>query len=76
MSEQDAIPQRPVLVHAQLPTPIQGTLFIENQDSYLQAIDGRPGEVAKLALVYVSGFRASAERIRSPVGGEHSLSPQ
>ncbi len=62
------IAPRPVLVHAYLPKVTNGVLFIENQDSYLQAIDGRPNEAINLTLVYVSGFRASTERIRTLEG--------
>lgn len=62
------IAPRPVLVHVRLPTEFNDVLFIENLDSYLQAVAGRPAATQSLALVYTSGFRGSAERIRSTDG--------
>ena len=59
---------RPVLVHIRLPDQISGVLFIENQDTYVQALAGIPTEVTDLALVYSGGFRGSAERIRTSEG--------
>jgi len=56
---------RPVLVHAYVPPSFQGVLFIENQDTYLQSLAGNIAESEGLALVYVAGFRASAERARN-----------
>ncbi len=43
-------------------------LFIENQDSYIQALAGVPEEVNYLTVVYASGFRGSAERVRMSNG--------
>lgn len=62
------IKARAVLVSVYLPKNIQGILFIENQDSYNQAIEGIPKAVENLALVYSSGFKLSAQRIRQPEG--------
>lgn len=62
------IAPRPVLVHVRLPTEFNDVLFIENLDSYLQAVNGQPIASQNLALVYTSGFRGSAERIRSASG--------
>lgn len=62
------IAPRPVLVHVRLPTEFNDVLFIENLDSYLQAVNGQPIASQNLALVYTSGFRGSAERIRSADG--------
>lgn len=59
---------RPVLVHVYLPNPCTGVLFVENQDTYVQALAGKPAEVTGLALVYSAGFRGSAERIRGRNG--------
>lgn len=59
---------RPVLVHVHLPQDCEGILFIENQDTYIHALDGEPNEVRGLALVYAAGFRGSAERIRGREG--------
>lgn len=74
------IKARPVLVSVHLPETIEGILFIENQDSYTQAMAGVPAIVAGLALVYSAGFKASAQRIREPEGvslhfTEHSHQP-
>lgn len=59
---------RPVLLHVYLPTSCKGVLFVENQDTYINALARRPAEVAGLALVYGAGFRGSAERIRTRDG--------
>jgi len=62
------IKARAVLVSVYLPENIQGILFIENQDSYNQAIQGIPKAVENLALVYSAGFKLSAQRIRQQDG--------
>jgi hypothetical protein len=59
---------RPIVVNIYLPHTIAGVLFIENQDSYTCAMQGKPGEVRNLALVYSAGFKSSAARIREPGG--------
>jgi len=59
---------RPVLLHVCLPESFNGVLFIENQDTYIQALAGRPAEVDGLALVYGAGFKSSAGRIRTREG--------
>lgn len=63
-----ALAPRPVLVQVYLPSDCNGVLFIENLDTYLQALAGRPSEVAGLGLVYSAGFAGSAQRIRSRDG--------
>lgn len=59
---------RPILVNVHLPERIAGALFIENHDSYARAIAGIPAEAHSLALVFASGFRGTAQRIREPAG--------
>lgn len=59
---------RPGLVQVCLPEPCHGVLFIENLDSYLQALAGTPGAVTGLALVYSAGFAGSAGRVRDRAG--------
>lgn len=59
---------RPILVNVFLPKKFDGALFIENQDTYSRAIGGSPAEAGSLALVFASGFRGSAQRIREPSG--------
>jgi hypothetical protein len=59
---------RPLLINVYLPTNCQGVLFIENQDSYTLACEGRPQAAADLALVYAAGFRGTAERLREQAG--------
>jgi hypothetical protein len=59
---------RAIVVAVHLPLCWEGVLFIENQDTYTAACGGTPSEVASLALVYASGFRSSAERVRSFAG--------
>ncbi len=63
-----AIKPRKILVNVYLPETVAGVLFIENQDSYTSAIDGVPAAAANMALVYCSGFRGSAQRIRDRAG--------
>ncbi len=68
---------RPVIVHVYLPAVISGVLFIENQDTYLRAVQGMPESAQSLALVFSAGFRGSAQRIRDRDGASlhyHSLS--
>jgi len=68
---------RPILVHVRLPSKLTGVLFVENLDTYNQALLGMPSETVSLALVYSSGFRGSAERIRERQGASlhyHSTS--
>lgn len=62
------ITTRPVMVSVYLPDEIQGILFIENQDSYTQAIRAVPRALENMALVYSAGFKLSAQRIRKPEG--------
>jgi hypothetical protein len=62
------IRERAIVVAVHLPSQIEGVLFIENQDTYTQACSGQPLEVAKLALVFASGFRGSAQRVRQRDG--------
>ncbi len=62
------IAPRPVMVSVFLPARIEGVLFIENQDSYLQAVSDELGTRHKFALVYAAGFRGSAGRIRQREG--------
>lgn len=59
---------RPVLVHVRPAAGDAGVLFVENQDTYTRAIAGHPGEARELTLVYVAGYRGSAERIRRREG--------
>lgn len=63
-----ALAPRPLLVQVYLPQSCKGVLFIENQDTYMQALAGHPAESAGLALVYSAGFKGAAERIRSRAG--------
>ncbi len=61
------ITPRRLLVNVYLPPCIEGVLFIENLDSYLDALEQRfLADTAGLVLVYSAGFRGSAERVRQP----------
>ncbi len=62
------IAPRPVLVQVRLAQACNGVLFIENQDSYVQALAGVPESVNGLILVYAAGFKGGAERIRTVDG--------
>ncbi len=59
---------RPLLINVHLPANCNGALFIENQDSYTRACEGRPQEARELALIYAAGFRGTAERLRQRDG--------
>jgi hypothetical protein len=59
---------RPLLINVYLPAICNGVLFIENQDSYTLACEGRPQAATNLALVYAAGFRGTAERLRQREG--------
>ena len=48
---------RPVLLHIYLPESFNGVLFIENQDTYIQALAGRPAEVEGLRWFTVRALR-------------------
>jgi hypothetical protein len=56
---------RGLLVNLYLPARVEAVLFIENLDSYLEALAQRTlTDAAGLILVYSAGFRGSAERVR------------
>lgn len=59
---------RPILINVYLPQQCNGVLFIENQDSYALACEGRPSTAQELALVYAAGFRGTAGRLRQRAG--------
>ncbi len=61
-------PEMPVQLQVFLPLAgFSGVLFIENQATFEQATRD-PGRFAGLALVFASGFKGSARRLRSPTG--------
>jgi len=45
---------------------LEAVLFIENQMSFEQAIRSTSGVFRRLALVFASGFKGSAQRLRTP----------
>jgi hypothetical protein len=59
---------RALLINVYFPSTCNGVLFIENQDSYSLACEGRPQAATGLALVYAGGFRGTAERLRQRDG--------
>lgn len=50
------------------PAGFDGVLFVENQATFEQATRDASGRFARLALVFASGFKGSAKRLRSPTG--------
>lgn len=62
------IVQRPILVQVRLPQTYSAILFIENLDTYVQALAAQCDEFNDMVLVYAAGFRNSALRIRQPAG--------
>ncbi len=68
-AEECPFPEMPVQLQVFLPTSgFQGVLFIENQATFEQATRDSSGRFAGLALVFASGFKGSARRIRSDGG--------
>lgn len=62
-------PDAPVQLLVQLPPAvIKGVLFVENQMSFEQATRTRSAALDGLALVFASGFKGSALRLRSSAG--------
>jgi hypothetical protein len=62
-------PESPIQLQVYLPKAgYRGVLFIENQMSFEQALRSTSGAFDRLALVYASGFKGSAQRLRSSTG--------
>ena len=62
-------PESPVQLLVQLPAgELSGVLFIENQMSFEQAARSGSAQLEGFALVYASGFKGSAQRLRSAWG--------
>ena len=62
-------PDAPIQLHVYLPpTGYRGVLFIENVMNFEQAQSSTSGAFDGLALVFASGFKGSAQRLRSPIG--------
>lgn len=62
-------PESPIQLQVYLPAAgYSSVLFIENQMSYEQALRSPTGAFAGLALVYASGFKGSAQRLRTSTG--------
>lgn len=67
--EECPFPEMPVQVLVFLPEGgFDGVLFIENQTTFEQATRESSGRFTRLALVFASGFKGSARRLRSPTG--------
>lgn len=70
-------PESPVQLLVQLPVgELLGALFIENQMSFEQAARSGSARLDGFALVYTSGFKGSAQRIRSAGGSSVYYSPR
>ena len=62
-------PESPIQLQVHLPPAgYRGVLFIENLMSFEQAVRPASAAFEGLALVYASGFKGSAQRLRSPGG--------
>jgi hypothetical protein len=62
-------PESPIQLQVHLPPAgYRAVLFIENLMSFEQAVRSTSGAFEGLALVYASGFKGSAQRLRSPSG--------
>ncbi len=61
--------EKPVTLHVHIAVDeISGVLFIENETTFEAACRGRFSHTNQLALVYASGFKASAKRLRQFAG--------
>lgn len=70
-------PESPIQLLVQLPDgTLQGVLFIENQMSFEQAARSESARLEGIALAYASGFRGSAQRLRSAWGASVYYSPR
>lgn len=62
-------PESPIQLQVFLPpTGYRGVLFIENLMSFERALRSTSSAFGGLALVYASGFKGSAQRLRTPDG--------
>jgi hypothetical protein len=62
-------PESPIQLQVYLPPAgYRGVLFIENLMSFERAVRSTSSEFDGLALVYASGFKGSAQRLRTPEG--------
>lgn len=60
-------PESPIQVQAHLPEGgFEQVLFVENQVSFEQATRSQASSLKRVALVYASGFKGSASRLRVP----------
>lgn len=67
--EECPFPEIPVQLQVYLPKAgFDGILFIENQATFEQAVRDESKRYAGLALVFASGFKGSAKRLRSSTG--------
>jgi len=67
--EECPFPEMPVQLQVFLPSAhFSGVLFIENQAVFERATATPTGAFAGLALVFASGFKGSAKRLRTPKG--------
>lgn len=58
-------PERPISLAVHLPSNWSGSvLFVENETTFVSLSEGRFAPAAACALVYSTGFKASASRIR------------
>ncbi|MDP3333812.1 MAG: DUF2220 family protein [Methylococcaceae bacterium] len=67
--EECPFPEAPIQLQVFLPPgDFDGVLFIENLVSFEQATRDTSGRFAELALVFASGFKGAAKRLRSTTG--------
>ncbi len=62
-------PESPIQLCVHLPeVPYTGVLFVENITPFETLARRRPPSTEQLALIYASGYRSSARRLRTPHG--------
>lgn len=67
--EECPFPEMPIQLQVFLPQGgFDGVLFIENQATFEQATRDESGRYLRLALVFASGFKSGAKRLRSKNG--------
>lgn len=68
--------ERPVIVHTHIESTPNGILFIENETAYATACRQGYSTRHSLALVFASGFKSTALRLRAPDGSTVYFSEQ
>lgn len=66
LGSENPFPESPLQLHAHLGRDPHGFLFIENLATFERACRSSSSQLEGLTVLYASGFKASAARLRSP----------